>query len=351
MYKISPRFDLPFSEKYGILFFAGRRLQGRFSDRTGKAKTECVGGSRKQIRNREDTVMNDFVLSCCSTADLSAEHFERRNIHYICFHYMLDGKTYPDDLGKSIPFDRFYQAMADGAETQTSQVNVEEYIVYFTEFLEQGKDILHVTLSSGISGTYNSANLAKAELERKYPERKICIVDSLGASSGYGLLMDKLADLRDAGKGIDEVCEWALQNRLRAQHWFFSTDLTFYIKGGRVSKVSGWFGTVLNICPLLNVDHQGKLIPRSKLRGKNAVIKEIVARMEQYAENGTDYSGKCFISNSACYEDARAVADLVEAKFPKLDGKVLINSIGTTIGSHTGPGTVALFFWGAERKD
>lgn len=295
--------------------------------------------------------MDDFVLSCCSTADLSAEHFERRKIHYICFHYTLNGKTYPDDLGKSVPFDRFYQAMTDGAETQTSQVNAEEYIAYFTEFLEQGKDILHLTLSSGISGSYNSANLARAELKEKYPERKIYIVDSLGASSGYGLLMDRLADLRNEGKDIDAVRDWALENRLRAQHWFFSTDLTFYIRGGRVSRVSGWFGTVLNICPLLNVDAQGKLIPRAKLRGKNAVIKEIVARMEQYAENKADYSGKCFISHSACYEDARAVADLVEAKFPKLDGRVLINSIGTTIGSHTGPGTVALFFWGDARKD
>lgn len=295
--------------------------------------------------------MSDFILSCCSTADLSREHFERRDIHYICFHYSLNGKAYPDDLGQSIPFDEFYQAMTDGAETQTSQVNAEEYIAYFTPFLEQGKDILHLTLSSGISGSYNSANVAREELAEKYPDRKIYIVDSLGASSGYGLLMDRLADLRDEGKSIDEVRDWALRNRLRAQHWFFSTDLTFYIKGGRVSKVSGWFGTVLNICPLLNVDNEGKLIPRSKLRGKKAVIKEIVARMEQFAENRTDYSGKCYISHSACYEDARAVADLVEQKFPRLNGKVLINSIGTTIGSHTGPGTVALFFWGDERTE
>ena len=126
---------------------------------------------------------------------------------------------------------------------------------------------------------------------------------------------------------------------------------TFYVKGGRISKASGWFGTVLNICPLLNMDDQGRLIPRSKIRGKKAVIKEIVSRMEQFADGGTNYNGKCYISNSACYEDARAVADLVEQKFPKLNGKVEINHVGTTIGSHTGPGTVALFFWGSERKE
>ena len=132
-------------------------------------------------------------------------------------------------------------------------------------------------------------------------------------------------------------------------HWFFSTDLSFYVRGGRISRAAGLFGSLLNICPLLNMDNFGRLIPRSKLRGKRKAISEIVERMEQHAENGLNYAGKCFISNSACYDDARQVADLVEQRFPHLNGKVLINDIGTTIGSHTGPGTVALFFWGDER--
>lgn len=292
---------------------------------------------------------DNYVLSCCSTADLSEGHFKERNISYVCFHFSLDGKEYEDDLGKSIAIDEFYQAMCDGAETRTSQVNVEEYMAYFTPFLEAGKDILHVSLSSGISGSYNSANIAAEELRENYPERKIYIVDSLGASSGFGLFMDKLADLRDGGMPVEELYEWAVAHRLELNHWFFSTDLTFYVKGGRISKVSGWFGTALHICPLLNMDDKGALIPRQKIRGKRAVIKEIVKRMEECVADGTDYSGKCYISQSACYEDARAVADLIEAKFPKLDGKVEINHIGTTIGSHTGPGTVAVFFWGKER--
>ena len=131
----------------------------------------------------------------------------------------------------------------------------------------------------------------------------------------------------------------------------FSTDLTFYVKGGRVSKVSGWFGTMLKICPLLNMNYEGKLIPRQKVRTKERVIREIVDKMEANAVDGLNYSGKCFISESACMEDARAVADLVTARFKKLAAPVLINSIGTTIGSHTGPGTVALFFWGGKRCD
>ena len=295
--------------------------------------------------------MADYILSCCSTADLTQRHFNERNICYICFHYELDGKQYPDDLGKSMPFDQFYKAMAAGAETKTSQVNVEEFVQYFTPFLGEGKGILQVWVSSGVSGVVDSANAARAELAEKYPERTIYIVDSLGASSGYGLLMDKLADLRDSGMALDELYKWAEEHKLRLHHWFFSTDLTFYVKGGRITKAAGWFGTVLSICPLLNMDAQGRLIPRSKVRGKKQVIREIVKRMEQHAEGGLEYSGKCYISNSDCYEDARAVADLIEARFPRLNGPVEINSVGTTIGSHTGPGTVALFFWGDERTE
>lgn len=294
--------------------------------------------------------MNPYVISCCSTADLSEEHFRNRNISYVCFHFELDGVEYPDDLGKSIPFDEFYRRMANGASTKTSQINVEEFTEYFEPFLKEGKDILHVSLSSGISGVFNSASLARNLLMQKYLERTILIVDSLGASSGYGLFMDRLADLRDEGYSIQELYEWAMKNRLRLNHWFFSTDLTFYIRGGRVSKTSGFIGTILNICPLLNMNRLGQLIPREKIRTKKKVIQAIVTRMKECADNGTDYSGKCYISHSACYEDARAVADLVEAAFPKLNGKVEIYSVGTTIGSHTGPGTVALFFWGKERN-
>jgi DegV family protein with EDD domain len=295
--------------------------------------------------------MSDFVLSCCSTADMSKEYFKERDIHYCCFHFELDGVSYMDDLGDSMDIHEFYRRMAQGSDTKTSQINADEFVTYFRPFLEEGKDILHLTLSSGISGVLNSARIAKDMLEEEYPDRRILVVDSLAASSGYGLLMDKLADLRDEGKTIDEVCEFAEANKLKLNHWFFSSDLTFFVKGGRVSKTAGFVGGVLNICPLLNVNFDGKLIPRQKIRTKKKAIVEIVDKMESLAEGGKDYSGKCFISNSECYEDARAVADLVEQRFPKLNGKVRIENIGTTIGSHTGPGTVALFFWGAERVD
>ena len=295
--------------------------------------------------------MSDYVISCCSTADLSKEHFEKIDVHYCCFHYEMDGVQYLDDLGQSMDFDAFYQRMTDGAMTKTSQINADEYEEYFTQFLSQGKDIIHLTLSSGISGTFNSANLAKALLEDKYPDRKIYVIDSLAASSGYGLLIDHLATMRDSGATIDELAAWVEEHKLNLNHWFFSSDLTFFIRGGRISKAAGAVGTVLNICPLMNVDFEGRLIPRYKIRTKKKVIQAIVDKMAEQAEGGTDYSGKCFISHSACEEDAKAVAALVEERFPNLNGRVLINSIGTTIGSHTGPGTVALFFWGQKRED
>ncbi len=295
--------------------------------------------------------MANYVLSCCSTADLSREHLASRNISYICFHYQLDGKDYLDDLGETMPISEFYQAMTNGADTRTAQINMTEYVEYFRKFLDQGLDVLHLTLSSGISGSYNSARLAKEQLAEMYPDRKVIVIDSLAASSGYGLLMDKLADLRDEGYTLDDLSKWAEENKLRLHHWFFTSDLTFFIKGGRVSKTSGFVGKLLSICPLLNVSHEGKLVAREKIRTKRKVIQAVVEKMAMFADEGENYSGKCYLSHSACMDDATAVANLVESRFPRLNDKVLINDVGTTIGSHTGPGTVALFFWGEERKD
>ncbi len=295
--------------------------------------------------------MSDFIVTSCSTADMPLEFFKSRNVPFVCFHFIMDGIEYEDDLGQSMSFEEFYKKISDGAQPTTSQVNVAQFVEFFEPLLKEGKDILHISLSSGLSGTYNSANIAKEELMERYPERKIMIVDSLGASSGYGLLVTSACDMRDGESTIEEAFHWLEENKLRVNHWFFSTDLTSYYRGGRISAASNIVGTMLHICPLLNMDYEGKLIPRSKYRGKKHVIEEIVTRMEVHADNKLDYSGRCYISNSACYEDARKVADLIESKFQKLDGKIMINSVGTVIGSHTGPGTVALFFYGDKRID
>lgn len=293
--------------------------------------------------------MSDFVLTCCSTADMPYAYFKKRNIPFVCFHYTMDGKEYPDDLGQTMPFEEFYDRIKEGAMPTTSQVNVGQFIDFFEPFLKDGKDVLHISLSSGLSGSYNSACMAKEELLSKYPGRKILVVDSLGASSGYGLITDTAADMRDDGASLEEVYAWIEENKLNVHHWFFSTDLSHYKRGGRISATSAVLGTLLNICPLLNMDNKGKLIPQTKVRGKKRVIAEIVHMMETHAKNGLAYLGKCFISHSACFDDAQMVADRIEEKFLHLNGSVMINSVGTVIGSHTGPGTVALFFFGDKR--
>lgn len=295
--------------------------------------------------------MSNYIVSGSTTADLSKAHFEKINVKYICYRYQLDGVTYVDDLGETMPFSDFYEKMANGAETSTSQINVEEFVAYFRPFLEQGLDVLHVCLSSGITGVLNSANLAKELLMSEFPDRKLYIVDSLAASSGYGLLLDAMASLRDQGMSIDELYQWTEENKLNVNHWFFSTDLTFYIRGGRVSKTAGAIGQLLNICPLLNIDYQGHLIVREKIRSKKRAFKTTVDKMAELADDGTAYSGKCFMSHSNVLEDAEEVARQIEERFPRLDGKVQINNIGTTIGSHTGPGTIAVFFWGKKREE
>lgn len=292
-----------------------------------------------------------YILSCCSTADMPKEFFDNRNIPFIPFTYSIDGKEYPDDLGQTMSFGEFYKRIEKGAMPVTSQVVPGEFIEFFEPFLKEEKDILHISFSSGLSGTYDSACISRDELLSKYPNRKIIIIDSLAASSGYGMLVDLAADLRDGGSTIDEVCAIIEKNKLKLHHWFFSTDLTHYKRGGRISGPSAAIGTLLNICPLMNVNKEGKLIVRMKVRGKNHAINEIIKKMEQNAEKGIDYSGKCFISNSAALEDALRTAKLIEEKFQKLKGKVVINSIGTVIGAHTGPGTVALYFFGENNRD
>lgn len=295
--------------------------------------------------------MADFVLSCCATSDLTKAHLDSRNVSFVSPPYFLGGKEYRDDLFQCMTAKEFYQAMVDGADTKTSQPNIEEFFRYFDAILAEGKDVLHISLSSGLSGTCQSATNAAKKAQEKYPERKIYVVDSLAASSGYGLIVDKVADLRDEGKSMDEIRDWVDEHKLELHHWFFTSDLTFFIKGGRISKTAGFVGGLLGICPLLNVSNEGKLIPREKIRSKKKVIRAIVEKMKENAAGGLEYADKCYMCNSACLEDAQAVAALVEEAFPNIKGNVVINDIGPSVGSHTGPGTVALFFWGKKRED
>ena len=293
--------------------------------------------------------MASYVLSCCSTVDVPRENLDRRNISYAYFNFQVDGVDGKDDFGESLPPAELYAKILSGSEAHTSQVSVGEYVDLFKPTLEAGKDVVHLTLSSGISGSYNAAVTARDLLAEQYPECKIYVVDSLAASAGYGLLVDKLADLRDEGMSAEELVAWAEEHKLELNHWFFSTDLTFFIRGGRISKAAGLVGGMLKICPVMNVAHDGSLAVIEKVRTKKRAASRVVEIMKERAVGGLDYSDKVYISNSECLKDAHMVGDAIEELFPKMNGKVQYSNIGSTIGVHTGPGTVALFYWGEPR--
>jgi len=245
-------------------------------------------------------------------------------------------------------FATFYQKMRDGAMTRTSQVNAESYVEMLRPYLEQGKDVIHITLSSGISGTYNSACIAQDMLSEEFPDRTVYVIDSLTGSVGYGLLVDTALAKQREGMDIHTLNQWLLDNRLKLKLWLMVSDLTYLVRGGRVSKASGAIGNLLNICPLIEFDTEGKLNVREKVRTKKKALKTQLERMKANASGGTEYNGRCFISHSDCLEDAKTLAAMVEEAFPNLDGPVEISNIGTVIGSHTGPGAVVLTYWSDE---
>ena len=296
--------------------------------------------------------MQNYILRCCSTVDLTSQNFENRNIPYKSFHFFLDEEEHLDDMFSSnMKAEEFYNYMVEGKMTKTAQVNVEEYCEFFEELLTKADELVHIVFSSGLSGSFNSARIAVETLKEKLPNKKIYIVDSLCASSGYGLFMDMLADKRDEGVSAKELYEYAENLKLSIRHDFYSTDLTFYVRGGRVSKAAGFFGNILKICPVLDMNNEGKLIVRKKAHGRVKAREEMLASMLANAKDGRNYEGKCFISQSNCLDEAQKLVALLEKNFENLQGQIKIFSIGPTIGSHTGPGTVALFYVGAERGE
>ena len=294
--------------------------------------------------------MKKYLLSCGSAVDLSLDHLTKRNIHWIPFLYYMNDVEYEDDFGKTISYKSFYKKIKEGVITKTSQINQMKFIEVYKKYFEEGLDVVCVCLSSGISGTYNSALAAKKELEEMYPGRKMYVLDSLAASSGYGLFVDMLADLKEEGLSALELVEKAEELKYSVQHLFFSTDFTCYVRGGRVSKTMGVIGTILKICPILHVDNNGKLVSYKKVRTKKRAIIPRVDEMFELVNKNEMYDGRCYISNSDCEEDAILIKNEIESRFPKMQNKVKIYSIGTIIGSHSGPGTCALFFVGKERK-
>ena len=290
-----------------------------------------------------------FILSCESTIDLPYSYCEARGIPVLFYSYQVDGVSYEDDMGRDpAALPRFYGFLDEGKLPTTAQLNEFQYESFFDALLQQG-DVLHIAFGSGMTASVQNAMLAAESLREKYPERKLVVIDSLCSSSGYGLLVDGAADLRDAGKSMDEIADWTMAVRQNVHHQFYSTELKFYRRSGRMSGAAAAIGTVLGICPIMRLDDKGRIIAYDKVRGKKNAVARTVETMKRHAQGGVDYAGKAFICHSNCLSDALATKAAVEAAFPHLDGEVRICDIGTIVASHSGPGTVAVFFFGDAR--
>ena len=293
--------------------------------------------------------MNSFILSCESTVDMPFSRINERDIPVLFYSYTAGGKEYTDDMDRdpeALP--NFYKLLETEIPS-TSQLNEFQYEDFFTELLEKG-DVLHIVFGSGMTKSIQGAEAAAEKVRKNFPDRKLIVIDSLCSSSGYGLLVDSAADLRDEGRTIDEVADWVDKARHRIHHEFFSTDLKYFRRSGRMSGATATVATILNICPILHLDAAGKIVAYDKVRGKRNAISYIMNKIESHAVDGKDYSGKVFISNANVIDDATAAKKAIEERFKKIDGEVQIFNIGTIIASHTGPGTVAIFFFGDERE-
>lgn len=281
-----------------------------------------------------------------STGDLTPELIRDLQLTVIPMEFTIDGKSYrnyPD--GHEMSAKAFYHLLRAGKTSTTAQINAHEFMDWADPILQAGEDILYLAFSSGLSGTCQSAYMAKEELSARYPDRKIYVVDSLAASMGEGLLAYYASKMQLEGKTIDEVYQWLQDNKLHLCHWFTVDDLNHLKRGGRVSSAAALFGTMLGIKPVLHVDDAGHLIPVAKIRGRRQSLDSLVAHMEQTVTNPEEQV--IFISHGDCEKDAQYVADQIHARWNVKE--IVLNEIGPVIGTHSGPGTVALFFLGSKR--
>lgn len=287
--------------------------------------------------------MNDYIITVNSTVDLPTEWLIDRGVPVIPLRYTIDGKTYVDMKGLS-PVE-FFDKLREGHMAVTSQVNPDEAKAAFEPFLKEGKDILHIAFSSGLSGSCNSMKIAANELSDEYPERKIIVIDSLCACLGEGLLLYYALKNKEQGKSIEEVQEWIEENKLHICHNVTVDDLNHLHRGGRVSKASAIIGSAMQIKPIITVDDDGKLSVVGKKRGRKNALHTIVEMAIEQSKGWTN--DIIMITHGDCIDDANYVADLIKSEMGI--NNILINNIGTVIGSHTGPGVVAVFNIGNKR--
>lgn len=287
--------------------------------------------------------MRDFIITVNSTVDLPKEWLKERNVPVIPLKYTIDGESYTDMDG--LTGKEFFTKLREGKMSVTSQINPEEAKEAFEPYLKEGKDILHLGFSSGLSGTYNSMRMAGEELAEKYPEAKVIVIDTLCACLGEGLLLYKALKLREEGKNIDEIAAWVEENKLHICHNVTVDDLNHLHRGGRVSKATAIVGTMVQIKPIIHMDNEGKLQVIAKERGRKRSLNKIVDMAVEQSKGWEQ--DIIMITHGDCIEDAEYVASIAKEKLGV--DEVLIHNIGTVIGSHTGPGVVALFFMGNKR--
>lgn len=290
--------------------------------------------------------MNDYVIITDSSCDLPQDMADALELKVIPLMFTIKGQEYSNYLdGREMSAKEFYRLVRSGESATTSAININTYNEILEPILQDGKDVLVIAFSSGLSNTCNASMLAVRELAEKYPDRKVYSVDSLGACMGEGLLVYNAVMMKKQGSSIDEVRDWVENNRLRLCHWFTVDDLNHLKRGGRVSAATALVGTMLGIKPVLHVDNEGHLINMSKVRGRQAALNALVDRMAETVEKPEEQM--VFISHGDCEEDAQKVAALVRKRMKVKD--IVINYIGPVIGAHSGPGTIALFFLGSHR--
>lgn len=286
--------------------------------------------------------MNDYVIITDSACDIAADILSDWGVKSLSLtlRFSDEDKEYGND---EISAKEFYQRMRDGAHAQTSAINIEGFKEVFRRELSEGRDVLYLGFSSGLSNTYNAGRLAAEELHEEFPDRRVIAVDTLCASAGEGLIVYIAAEKQKSGATIEETARFVTENRLSLCHWFTVDDLKYLKRGGRVSPTAAFVGGVLNIKPVMHVDDAGKLVPVSKVRGRRAALREIAAQYEKLA---LDKNGIVFISHGDCMDDVNEIKALLEEK----GGEVkIITYVGPVIGAHSGPGTLAVFFMGKNR--
>lgn len=280
-----------------------------------------------------------------SSCDLAREYIDKNNIGLLSLVLNLNDEVIKDDLGETLSYKDFYGQMREGATPTTSQVNAHEFEEEFLEHVKNGDSIICITISSALSGTFNSANIAKNNILEEYPDAKILLVDSLSVASGQGLLVVKACEMRDRGANAEEIVTWLEENKKKVIHSFVVDSLSHLKRGGRISGATAAIGGLLNIKPSLYIDNDGKVAQGEKIKGKKKVLRFLVNEVKEKATNNENET--LYICHGDCLEDAKALKNMIleEVKFKN----VVINYVGNVIGAHAGPGVLAVLFLGESR--